>query len=207
MYYFLWKRLYYIICAINLSGTSVILLVKNYVNVYLLKSVVKICFAMCWYSDHCFLDVLVMFCWQGLLKELTSNCDGQLKCEITQLAAAYEHSLQLGQKSIYHLEAFVAKFMAIYKRFLEEGLVEGLNDFFWKSVSHRAPKYWHIETHKKGSYCIICAIDLLGTSVVLLVGCWTTDHYYPSSNLGVGISERHFIFDFASLPLKVAQSI
>ncbi|KAK2170105.1 hypothetical protein LSH36_4g05070 [Paralvinella palmiformis] len=76
---------------------------------------------------HCIPSDVIM---KGLLKELTSNCDGQLKCEITQLAAAYEHSLQLGQKSIYHLEAFVAKFMAIYKRFLEEGLVEGLNDFF-----------------------------------------------------------------------------
>lgn len=61
---------------------------------------------------------------QGLLKELISNCDGQLKCDITQIAATYEHRLQLGQKAIFHLEAFVAKFMAIYKRFLEEGFID-----------------------------------------------------------------------------------
>ena len=58
---------------------------------------------------------------QGLLKELISNCDGQLKSEITQVASAYEHRLQLGSKPIFHLEAFVVKFMSIYKRFLEEG--------------------------------------------------------------------------------------
>ena len=63
---------------------------------------------------------------QGLLQELVANCDGQLKSEVTQLAAYYEHRLQLGQKTIYHLEAFVAKFMAIYKRFLEESM----GDFF-----------------------------------------------------------------------------
>lgn len=55
-----------------------------------------------------------------LLRELISNCDGQLKGEVTSLAASYEHRLQLGSKAIYHLEAFVAKFMSIYKAFIEE---------------------------------------------------------------------------------------
>ena len=32
---------------------------------------------------------------------------------------------------------------------------------------------------------------------------WSTDHYHLSSNLGVGISEGCFIFDFASLPSEV----
>lgn len=58
---------------------------------------------------------------------LISSCDGELKTEVIQTAAYYEHRLQLGQKAIYHLEAFVAKFMAIYKRFLEEGIA----DIFW----------------------------------------------------------------------------
>ena len=57
------------------------------------------------------------------------NCDGQLKAQVTQMAAAYEHRLHLGTKAIYHLEAFVVKFMAIYKRFLEEGIL-GNMDFF-----------------------------------------------------------------------------
>ena len=38
------------------------------------------------------------------------------------MAAFYEHRLQKGNKAIYHLEAFVAKFMAIYKKFMEDGM-------------------------------------------------------------------------------------
>jgi replication factor C subunit 3/5 len=72
---------------------------------------------------HCIPPDIIM---KGLLQELVVNCDGQLKSEITQVAAFYEHRLQLGQKAIYHLEAFVAKFMAIYKRFMEETM----GDFF-----------------------------------------------------------------------------
>lgn len=59
---------------------------------------------------------------QGLVTELLSNCDGQLKTEVAHMAAYYEHRLQLGNKAIYHLEAFVAKFMAVYKKFMEDGL-------------------------------------------------------------------------------------
>lgn len=40
------------------------------------------------------------------------------------MAAHYEHKLQLGTKPIYHLEAFVAKFMSVYKRFIEEGMAD-----------------------------------------------------------------------------------
>nr|XP_006820348.1 PREDICTED: replication factor C subunit 3-like [Saccoglossus kowalevskii] len=68
---------------------------------------------------HCIPPEVIM---KGLLAELVTNCDGQLKAEVTQMAAFYEHRLQLGSKSIYHLEAFVAKFMSIYKRFLEDGM-------------------------------------------------------------------------------------
>ncbi|KAH8025763.1 hypothetical protein HPB51_011094 [Rhipicephalus microplus] len=59
---------------------------------------------------------------KGLLKQVVANCDGQLKGEATVLAAQYEHRLQLGSKAIYHLEAFVAKVMAIYKNFLDESI-------------------------------------------------------------------------------------
>ena len=41
----------------------------------------------------------------------------------------------------------------------------------------------------------------------LAVACWTTDHYHPCSNLGVGMSEGCFIFNFASLPSEVARPI
>ncbi len=59
-----------------------------------------------------------------MLGELVTNCDEKLKADVTQMAAYYEHRLQLGSKAIFHLEAFVAKFMAVYKRFLEEGLMD-----------------------------------------------------------------------------------
>ncbi|XP_070553436.1 replication factor C subunit 3-like [Ptychodera flava] len=68
---------------------------------------------------HCIPPDIIM---KGLLAELVLNCDGQLKAEVTQMAAFYEHRIQQGAKSIYHLEAFVAKFMSIYKRFMEEGM-------------------------------------------------------------------------------------
>jgi len=56
----------------------------------------------------------------GLLRELVKNCDGELKTEVVSMAATYEHRLSKGNKAIYHLEAFVAKFMSIYLRFVEE---------------------------------------------------------------------------------------
>lgn len=67
---------------------------------------------------HCIPPEVII---KGLLAELVTNCDGELKAEVTQMAAYYEHRLQLGSKVIFHLEAFVAKFMSIYKRFIEEG--------------------------------------------------------------------------------------
>ncbi|XP_012697803.1 replication factor C subunit 3 [Clupea harengus] len=68
---------------------------------------------------HCIPPEVIM---RGLVTELLGNCDGHLKGEVVQMAAHYEHRLQMGSKAIYHLEAFVAKFMAIYKKFMEDGL-------------------------------------------------------------------------------------
>eukprot|EP00899_Mesostigma_viride_P011203 jgi/Mesvir1/20083/Mv13332-RA.1 len=53
-----------------------------------------------------------------LVKELMRKLDDELKHEVVHWAAFYEHRLQSGQKAIFHLEAFVAKFMSIYKRYL-----------------------------------------------------------------------------------------
>lgn len=53
-----------------------------------------------------------------LSAELMKSIDDQLKHEVVFWAAYYEHRLQLGSKDIFHLEAFVAKFMAIYKRWI-----------------------------------------------------------------------------------------
>lgn len=71
--------------------------------------------------SHCIPPDVIM---KGLLQELLMNCDGELKPEVVQSAALFEHRLQTGQKAIYHIEAFVARFMAIYKRFLEEGVAD-----------------------------------------------------------------------------------
>jgi replication factor C subunit 3/5 len=55
-----------------------------------------------------------------LAKELMKNLDDSLKREVIEWAAFYEHRVALGSKEIFHLEAFVAKFMAIYKRYLND---------------------------------------------------------------------------------------
>ena len=55
-----------------------------------------------------------------LVQELTRNLDNSLKKEIFEWAAFYEHRLALGSKDIFHLEAFIAKFMAIYKKYLND---------------------------------------------------------------------------------------
>ncbi|KAK4272358.1 hypothetical protein QN277_020926 [Acacia crassicarpa] len=53
-----------------------------------------------------------------LLYELLKKLDAELKLEVCHWAAYYEHRMRLGQKAIFHLEAFVAKFMSVYKAFL-----------------------------------------------------------------------------------------
>lgn len=68
---------------------------------------------------HCIPPEMIM---KKLLQELMMNCDGTLKTGVIQAAARFEHRMQKGQKPIYHLEAFVAYFMAMYKKFLEDGM-------------------------------------------------------------------------------------
>jgi len=49
--------------------------------------------------------------------------------------------------------------------------------------------------------------QIKGRLRVLEVACWTTDHYHPCLNPGVGIFEGCFNIDFASLPLEVVRPI
>lgn len=58
-----------------------------------------------------------------IMKRLTQELlpklpDEDLKVECIEWAAFYEHRIAQGSKEIFHLEAFVAKFMAIYKKSL-----------------------------------------------------------------------------------------
>jgi replication factor C subunit 3/5 len=43
----------------------------------------------------------------------------QLKTQVIEKAAFFEHRIHLGSKPIIPLEAFVASFMSIYKKFME----------------------------------------------------------------------------------------
>lgn len=54
-----------------------------------------------------------------ILKKLSQhlmNLDLELQHHVVTWTAFYEHRLQCGTKAIFHLEAFVAKFMSVYKK-------------------------------------------------------------------------------------------
>ncbi|CAK9300304.1 unnamed protein product [Gordionus sp. m RMFG-2023] len=65
---------------------------------------------------HCIPSEIII---RELLKHLILSCDDLTKEETIKWAAFYEHRLQKGNKAIFHLEAFVAKFMSYYKKFIE----------------------------------------------------------------------------------------
>jgi len=55
-----------------------------------------------------------------LVAELLKNLDDSLKHQVVEWAAFYEARLALGSKEIFHLEAFLAKYMALYKKYLSD---------------------------------------------------------------------------------------
>ncbi|CAF1586110.1 unnamed protein product [Didymodactylos carnosus] len=76
--------------------------------------------------SHCIPSEVI---FKELLEELLGNCDGILNSQITQIAAEYERRSRQGSKDIFHLEVFVAKFMLVYKQFIES-TVNYLDDIF-----------------------------------------------------------------------------
>ena len=64
---------------------------------------------------HCIpaTTILKTLCWK-----LVEKVDDVLKAEIVKWASFYEHRIRLGSKVIFHLEAFVAKFMRIFESYL-----------------------------------------------------------------------------------------
>lgn len=58
------------------------------------------------------------------MKELVSNCDMKLKAVVVEKAAFFEYRVHKGNKGIFHLEAFVASFMCIYKKFMEDSVID-----------------------------------------------------------------------------------
>jgi len=75
--------------------------------------------------SHCIPTDLI---FKGLLKELVKNCDNQLKAEIASEAARCQWRANKGNKTIFHIEEFIAKFMSIYKRFIEQAAMIGDDD-------------------------------------------------------------------------------
>eukprot|EP01147_Barroeca_monosierra_P011073 gene11073-3139_t len=67
--------------------------------------------------SHCIPPDVIIKC---LTQELIGHIDGQLKADVVAHAAEYEHRLCVGRKAIFHLEAFIAKFMSVYKCYLME---------------------------------------------------------------------------------------
>jgi replication factor C subunit 3/5 len=64
--------------------------------------------------NHCIDPAAIL---KTLAKELIDRVEGnEIKMKFAQEAAFYEHRLRTGQKAIFHLEAFVAKIMSVYKR-------------------------------------------------------------------------------------------
>ena len=55
-----------------------------------------------------------------LVRELMKALDDQVKHEVAHWAAFYEHRMRQGSREIFHLEAFVAKFMSVYSKWLAE---------------------------------------------------------------------------------------
>ncbi|KAI0986772.1 hypothetical protein GJ496_008488 [Pomphorhynchus laevis] len=60
--------------------------------------------------------------FEDLLDALLPLCDEKLKLKVIDLAATCQHRCALGTKSIFHLEAFAAGFMCIYKSFIFDNL-------------------------------------------------------------------------------------
>ncbi|EGC34565.1 replication factor C subunit [Dictyostelium purpureum] len=66
---------------------------------------------------HCIPPDLI---FKTICLELFKKLDQDLKFEAIHWASYYQHKSQLGSKPIFHLEAFIAKFMSIYKNRLQK---------------------------------------------------------------------------------------
>lgn len=65
--------------------------------------------------SHCIPPTTVL---KGLTFQLVGKVDDVLKPEVIKWSAHYEHRIRMGSKHIFHLEAFVARFMRILEGYL-----------------------------------------------------------------------------------------
>lgn len=66
--------------------------------------------------------------FRTMVTELLKYGDIRTKNSLLELAACYEHKMRIGSKRIYHFEAFVAKFMVIFKRNLLPAVSMSMDD-------------------------------------------------------------------------------
>jgi replication factor C subunit 3/5 len=66
---------------------------------------------------HCIPATMILktLCWKLVARP---EVDESLKAEVVKWASFYEHRIKLGSKVIFHLEAFVAKFMRVFEGYL-----------------------------------------------------------------------------------------
>jgi replication factor C subunit 3/5 len=64
---------------------------------------------------HCIPPTTIL---KTLTFKLIPQVDDELKAEIIMWSAFYEHRIRIGTKVIFHLEAFVAKFMKLHETWL-----------------------------------------------------------------------------------------
>jgi len=64
---------------------------------------------------HCIPATTIL---KTLTFKLIPQIDDDLKIEVIKWSAFYEHRIRTGTKVIFHLEAFVAKFMRIFEMYL-----------------------------------------------------------------------------------------
>jgi len=66
--------------------------------------------------------------FRTIVAELLKYGDIRTKNSLLELAACYEHKMRIGSKRIFHFEAFVAKYMVIFKRNLLPAIKINLDD-------------------------------------------------------------------------------
>lgn len=66
--------------------------------------------------SHCIDSTTII---KTLTWKLIPKTDDALKPEVIKWAAFYEHRCKMGSKQIFHLEAFVAKYMRLYERYAD----------------------------------------------------------------------------------------
>ncbi|CAG9859752.1 unnamed protein product [Phyllotreta striolata] len=65
-------------------------------------------------------DIPAGVIFETLLRELLRKSDVSIRETVIKEAAEHEHRLVQGNKQIFHLESFVAKFMYVYQTFMQE---------------------------------------------------------------------------------------